>query len=343
MVKYPKPLKKGDIIGVKAPSSGAPGVFSNKLDSAINKFKELGLNVIETESVRKNNDNLVSAPAEVRAKEFNELYFNKEVRAIIPPWGGEFLMEMLPYLDFKKLKEAEPKWILGFSDTSTLLFTLTLKANLATAHGPNFLDFGNNPVDESVLESLKILQKEKGASFVQESLEYYQEEWSEVTEDTFPPYNLTEKVDWKILGEDTQAQFKGRLIGGNLDVICKLIGTPYDKVKEFLNQYKEDGFIWYFENCEMDSTDVRRTLWQMQMNDWFENCNGLLYGRVAGYNALKGYTCVDALSSIKNELDIPIVYDVDLGHKPPQLTFINGAYAEVTVEENHEKVLQKLI
>jgi len=343
MTEYPKPLKKGDTIGVTAPSSGATGVFSHKLDNAIKKFKELGYEVIETESVRINNDKLVSAPPQVRANEFTKIYLNKKVKAIIPPWGGEFLMEILPYIDFKKLREVKPKWVLGFSDISTLLFTLTLNLNIATAHGPNFLDFGNNPVDDSVLEVLKILKKEKGTSFLQESLEYYQKDWSEVTEDTFPPYNLTEEVDWKVLGEEDEANFSGRLIGGNLDVICKLIGTPYDKVKEFINKYQDDGIIWYFENCEMDSTDVRRTLWQMKMNGWFENCNGLLYGRVAGYETLKGYTYVNALTPLKEELNIPIIYDVDLGHKPPQLTFINGAYAEIDITKENEKVLQKLI
>ena len=342
MVEYPKPLKKGDTIGVTAPSSGATGVFANKLDSAAAKLKEMGFQVVETESVRKN-DNLVSAPPQVRATEFMDLYLDDNIKAIIPPWGGEFLMEILPFLDLERLRKAEPKWILGFSDTSTLLFTLTLNLNIATAHGPNFLDFGNNPVDESVEESIKILQKEPGESFIQESLELYQKEWQEVTEDNFPPYNLTEDVNWQILGEQETTKFSGRLIGGNLDVICKLIGTPYDKVNDFINRYQDDGIIWYFENCEMDSTDVRRTLWQMKMNGWFEHCNGFLYGRVAGYEALKGYTYVDALNTFKEETGIPVVYDVDLGHKPPQLTFINGAYAAITIDQDNEKVFQKLI
>ena len=342
MIRYPQPLKKGDTIGVTAPSAGATGVFANKLDNAIANIEEIGFNVVLTESVKKNNK-LVSAPPEVRAEEFTKLYMNNDVKAIIPPWGGEFLMEMLPYLDFNELNKAEPKWIRGFSDISALLFTLTLNLNIATAHGPNFLDFGNVNIDDSVIKSLEILNKNSGDSFIQESLELYQEEWLDVTEDTFPPYNLTEEVEWKVLDEIKEKKFSGRLIGGCLDVICKLIGTPYDKVDEFINTYKEDGFIWYFENCEMDSTDVRRTFWQMKMNGWFEHCNGLLYGRIAGYNTVKDYTYVDALTSFKNEVNVPIVYDVDLGHKPPQLTFINGAFAEITIEKDNEQVLQKLI
>jgi len=49
-----------------------------------------------------------------------------EVAAIIPPWGGELLIEVLPLLDFNKITETECKWVMGYSDTSTLLMPLTL-------------------------------------------------------------------------------------------------------------------------------------------------------------------------------------------------------------------------
>ena len=97
-------------------------------------------------------------------------------------------MAILPYLNYQKLEEAEPEWLLGFSDTSTLLFTLTLNLNIATAHGPNLLDFGSTPIDQSVLASLDILGKESGEEFVQNSLAYYQKEWLQVTDNYFPPH-----------------------------------------------------------------------------------------------------------------------------------------------------------
>ena len=339
MIRYPDPLKKGDTIGVTAPSSGAHGVFSSKLDNAINRFEKLGYKVIETDSVRKQNK-LVSASPQIRAEEFVELYKNRDVKAIIPPWGGEFLMEILPYLNFKDLKKFEPKWILGFSDISTLLFTFTLKTNIATAHGPNFLDFGNEQVHDSVLKVLDILNKKRGESFKQESLERYQEEWLEVTEDKFPSYNLTEQVNWKYINYNKS--FSGRLIGGNMDVLCKLIGTEYGRASDFIKQYNEDGIIWYFESCEMDATDIHRTFWQMKKNGWFKNCNGLLFGRVAGYNDVQDYSYVDALENLSKDLNIPVIYDIDLGHKPPQLTFINGALAEVNISDNKEEIIQTL-
>jgi len=342
MINYPKPLKKGDTIGIVAPSSGVTGVFAKKLDYAKANLKTLGYKTVEASHVKKQKK-LTSASAKARADDFEKMYLDASISAIIPPWGGEFLMDLLPYLDFEKLKQAPAKWIMGFSDTSTLLFTLTLRLHMATAHGPNLLDFGSVSIDPSVKRALKILGKDAKDTFEQESLEFYQKEWLDVTKDHFPAYDLTEKVNWKILGIQKEVQLKGRLIGGNLDVICKLIGTEYDQVKHFIETFKDDGILWYFESCEMNSPDIYRTLWQMQMNGWFKYCSGVILGRADGYNDVGDFTIEDAYEKVFNPLNISVVYNIDLGHLPPQLIFINGAYAEISVKNGKGKVTQKMI
>jgi len=341
MIRYPKPLKPGDTIGVCAPSTGVSGVFSRKLDNAKKRFKELGYHCVETASVR-NRGVLTSNTPAIRAREFEALYLDEKVNAVIPPWGGEFLMDMLPHLNFNRLKEAPAKWIMGFSDISTLLFTLTLNLDIATAHGPNFLDFGNTPVDPSVLNAITILSQTEGETFEQQNLERYQKEWLPVTETDFPPYNLTKRVQWKTLGNAEELEISGRLIGGNMDVLCKLIGTPYAQVKSYIDRYGNDGIFWYFESCEMNTTDVYRTLWQMKMNGWFERCSGFLFGRPDGLKAIEHFDLEAAFHSALDELSVPVVYDADLGHLPPQLTFINGAYAECQLKNGNGLIWQRL-
>lgn len=66
---------------------------------------------------------------------------NDAIHVIIPPWGGELLIEMLEHTDFRKIKN---KWVMGYSDTSTLLLAITLNTGIATAHGPNFVDLRGN-------------------------------------------------------------------------------------------------------------------------------------------------------------------------------------------------------
>lgn len=55
---------------------------------------------------------------------------------------------------------------------------------------------------------------------------------------------------------------------------------------------------------------------------------------------VEDYTIEDVYQDLRNELQIPIIYDIDCGHLPPQLTFINGAYARVCVQQGKGTVLQ---
>lgn len=80
-MKYPKALQKGDTIGICAPSSGVSGeTLFIRLDNAIRNIKTLGYDVIETDSVRRD-DKCVSASSETRASEFMRLYKNPKVAA----------------------------------------------------------------------------------------------------------------------------------------------------------------------------------------------------------------------------------------------------------------------
>ncbi|MTI56803.1 S66 family peptidase [Geosporobacter ferrireducens] len=338
MLRYPEPLKKGDLIGIIAPSSGVTGPFIRKLEYGIRQMVARGYHCIETPLVR-NQYKAASGSGEQRAAEFMKFYTDPVTKAIIPPWGGELLVDILPYLDFETLRDMPPKWIMGFSDTSTLLFVMTLKLNIATAHGPNFMDFSNESPHESVLAALNILATEAGESFEQHSLTHYQKEWLLVTETKFPAYHLTEKVEWKMLGNKKEVEFEGRLLGGCMDVLCKLIGTQYAPVGEYIEQCQE-GIVWYFESCKMNATDIYRTLWQMKQCDWFKNCKGILYGRVEGYADTEDFTYVDALQAAFGELNIPVLYDTDIGHMPPQLTLINGAQAKIHYKSGSASIRQ---
>lgn len=336
---YPVPLKPGDAIGIVAPSSGVEGIFIKRLDYSISLIKKLGYSCLESPSVRRNHK-CTSANPETRIREFMKMYRNPSVKAIIPPWGGEFLMEILPSIDFSELKSLPPKWIMGFSDTSLLLFAFTLKTNIATAHGPNLMDFASK--HPSVMKSLEILSLQSGQSFSQNNLESFQKNWPKPSATGSQPYDLTEKVVWKsIMVND--CNFSGRLIGGCLDVLRSLAGTSFAPVDEFIGRVNGDGNIWYLESCELNSAEIYRALWQMKQAGWFEKTAGIIYGRPAGYSTTGDFGLVDALEKITFDLKIPVLYDADLGHLPPQLTFINGAYASVNYKSGKATIMQSLV
>lgn len=321
MIRYPH--LSTSCIGVTAPSSGVPEELHELVRLASRRMEQKGFSVFLGETVW-TQEKVRSAPAGVRAAEFMEMMENDQISLIVPPWGGELLIEVLDYIDFSKIT---PKWILGYSDLSVLLLAVTLKTGIATAHGTNLIDLRGEKCDETTSMWERVLRTEKGKSVLQHSSDFYQREWNHSTPSPYV-FHLTEQTDWKTPSE-THEKIHGRLLGGCIDVIRHLIGTPYGDLAEFKKNINNDPILWYFENCELSATDLRRSLIQMRLAGWFQNCSGIVFGRSAANKQVNGYTAEDVYQEIQEELQIPIIYDIDCGHVPPQITLVNGAYAEV--------------
>ncbi|MGA5690651.1 S66 family peptidase [Cytobacillus pseudoceanisediminis] len=337
MIQYPI-LEKGATIGVTAPSSGVPIELHQLLNSAFKSMEKKGFNLLSGETAW-TQDKAKSASAKKRAEEFNKMMLNENIQLIIPPWGGELLIEALEYIDFESL---QIKWVLGYSDISMLLLAITLKTGIATAHGTNLVDLRGKYSDDTTAMWQTVLSTKRGDSILQHSSEKYQKEWQH---DMPTPYifNLTEETYWKSTGNE-KVKVQGRLLGGCIDTIRHLVGTPFGDVQNFKEIYiKGDSVIWFLENCELSTTDLRRSLVQMKLAGWFENCTAIMFGRSSANTPVDNYTVEDVYKELSEELQIPILYDIDCGHVPPQITFINGAYAEVESDNGQGIVLQTFI
>ena len=338
-MKYPKLLQKGDSIGICAPSNGASGEsLSVRLDNAISNIKALGYDVIEAASTRFSKK-LVSASSETRAAEFMRLYENPDVTAIIPPWGGEFLMDMLPYLDFDRIATLPAKWICGYSDMTTLTFSLTLCSDVATIHGSNIMNMGYARIHDTDLRAFDVMSN---PDIVQNSWDTWGKH-SSYEDFSGDAYILDKPSTWKSLQGETHTSFKGMMIGGCMDTICKLLGTRFAPVESFLNKYKQHGFIWTLESCEMDAPDIYRTFWQMRECGWFQYCNGIISGRPYGYKDKRDFALIDALEQGLVELNVPVIYDADIGHVPPQIQIVNGSIGCVTFEDGKAIIKQSYL
>ena len=334
-MRFPKLLLKGQTIGVCAPSAGVTPADFPRLDNAIANVRALGYNVVESPSLRKG-IKCVSAPAATRAAEFMVMYGDPNIHAIIPPWGGEFLMDILPHVDFKALAALPPKWISGYSDISTLTFPMTLLCDVATIHGSNFMNMGSAAIDPSDAMLFETMGK---TQITQQSAPFWGSfsGWTDISQ---PLYTLDKPGVWKALCGSSSLAFKGRIIGGCMDTLTKLVGTEYGYVNDFLDKYSGDGFIWTLESCQMDAADIYRSLWQMEQAGWFRHCAGMMYGRAAGYSDAKGFTLADALANVFGPLGIPVIYDADIGHTPPIMQLVNGAYATVEYAESSATITQ---
>ncbi|RJS50290.1 S66 peptidase family protein [Bacillus sp. PK3_68] len=334
MIKYPF-LEKGTTIGVTAPSSGVPTELHELLKAACSRMETKGYKVICGDTAW-TQDKARSASAKKRAEEFNKMMLDEDIHIIIPPWGGELLIETLEYIDFENI---QTKWVLGYSDISLLLLAITLKTGIATAHGTNLVDLRGEYSDDTTAMWQKVLSLKKGESILQCSSDKYQKEW-QFDKPTPYVFNFTEKTEWKSISNN-RIKIQGRLLGGCIDTIRHLIGTTFGEVKKFKEYYiKGESVIWFFENCELSTTALRRSLVQMKLAGWFENCSGVMFGRSPANTPVRNYTVEDVYRELSEELQIPIIYDIDCGHVPPQMTLINGAHAEVESDSGKGEILQ---
>ncbi len=136
---------------------------------------------------------------------------------------------------------------------------------------------------------------------------------------------LSDEVYWDSYGDDIDME--GICIGGCLDILKDLIGTPYQDIHSFIDKYKDVGFIWYFDIFSMTAEDVYRTLLQMKSAGWFNYAKGFVIGRVVFKNTFVDMTYRDAYKMALPEFDI--VMDADIGHTTPRMTLINGAKMRV--------------
>ncbi len=342
---YPSPLKAGDCIVVTAPSSGVPPPLHARLELVLAHLRGQGFVVEEGRCLRAEVRS-ASAPANERAAELMQHLLRDDIAAVFPPWGGELAIELLNRLDWQALRHARPKWLIGYSDTSTLMLPITLLLGWATAHGPCLMDLVDGQDDPLTSAALGQLRTPPGASFEQRQSDRWQSKWTDFALVPDTTYQLSEPTHWSCLNRpaDQSQLLRGRLIGGCIDTLMHIAGTRHGDVMGYVAGNPE-GTIVYLENAEQSPTCMVRALHRLHAAGWLDSLAGLLIGRSAAPDTTQpdALRYHEALTSSLGHVPYPVLIDVDIGHLPPQLLLINGAMAEVTWNEsNGGKVAQAL-
>lgn len=218
-LRYPRPLRPGDRIGVTSPSSGVPDALRGRLDVAVGDLKARGYEVTVGRCM--DGSGHLSAPAAERAAELTAMLTDPGIRAVVPPWGGETGIDLLPLLDFAEIGRAEPTWVVGYSDLSTLLAPLTLLSGVATVHGNNLMDtpYGT---PEGLLSWLDVVEAPQGEPFTQTPPGRYRSAgWDDFAghPEVRDPRLDTEGT-WTRLDGTGDVNVTGRLIGGCTEILA---------------------------------------------------------------------------------------------------------------------------
>ena len=339
-MRYPDYLKKNGTIGFVAPSFGcAIEPYRTAFENAQKLWREQGYRLQLGPNCYKGEGIGISSTPENCGTELTESYTGDENDVIISCGGGELMCETLDYVDFEKIKTAEPKWYMGYSDNTNFTFLLTTLCDVASIYGPCVSTFGMEPWHPSLKDAFGLLT---GETKEVHGYDGWERESEKDAEHPLVPYHITEKRVLKVydpadgvVKEDASVQFSGRLIGGCLDCLNMLVGTKYDKVKEFSEKYKEEGIVWFLEACDLNVMSIRRAVWQLDRAGWFSHVKGFLIGRPLCFGQeMMGLDQYNAVTDVLKKYNVPIIMDADVGHFAPMMPLVCGSLAEITAEGN---------
>ena len=345
-MRYPEDLKEGGRIGFPAPSFGCNiEPYYSAFQNGLKKWESLGYQVLPGSNAYAGEGVGISNTPQKCAEEFMQMYLSPETDVLISCGGGELMCEILDGVDFEKLRQANPKWFVGYSDNTNLTYLLATICDIASIYGPCAAAYGMEPWHPAIQDVYELLTGKKRTVL---GYDLWEKESLKDEEHPLLPYNVTEPRQLKAYykGEFLDAPeritdkitMEGRLLGGCMDCLVNLLGTRYDKTKEFAEKYAEDGILWFLEACDLNTFSIRRAMWQLAHADWFRHVKGFLVGRPLNGGTIMGLDAYEAVLPMLKQFDVPVIFDVDIGHLAPMMPLVVGSKARVTVMGNDVEV-----
>ena len=321
--RFPAPLRPGDRIGVTAPSQGVGEALWPRLEVACEVVRRHGYDVVLGDCLA--GEGHVSAPAHRRADELRAMLTDPGIRAMVPPWGGETAIDLLPLLDWDALAAAEPTWVVGFSDIATLITPLTVRTGVATVHGNNLMDTPYRTPD-GLVSWLDVVALPRGSSFTQVPPGRYRSAAHDDYEADpgIREMSLDALGSWTRLDGDGPVDVTGRLLGGCIETLVNLAGTRYADLTSYAREHASERLLVYVEAAEHDAYTICRSLHGMRLAGFFDAANAVIVGRT-GAPDQPTMTQHEAVLDALGGLGVPIVADVDCGHVAPFMPLVNGA------------------
>ena len=287
----PQRLKKGDVIGVVAPSNPIIDENIEELERARKIVEDAGFKVKYSKNLF-SNTNGYSATSREKAEDINEMFRDKDVKMIWCAKGGQNSNSTFEYLDYDLIK-SNPKIICGYSDITSLTNIITAKTGLVTFSGTNFKTIATDETNHSYNEVIK--------RFVDGSLELG-----------------LEGEKYETLNEGVA---EGQLIGGNLSLTRGLVSGKYSI--DFTDK------ILFLEELGIDTTPVIMSnfLYYMKQNGVFDKIKGLWIGNYEHESGISLEKVI--LDVLEGEYDFPIIKSNNFGHTETKTVIPIGTKARI--------------
>lgn len=189
-MRYPAFLKENGTIGFVAPSFGcATEPYKSAFLNAQRRWREQGFGIQLGPNCYVEAGVGISNTPEKCGEELTAYYCDKNNDCLISCGGGELMCEILDHVDFEQIRQAEPKWYLGYSDNTNFTFLLTTLCDVASVYGPCAAAFGMEPLHPSLNDAMLLL---RGKKLTMQGYDMWERESLKDEEHPYEPYNLTE-------------------------------------------------------------------------------------------------------------------------------------------------------
>jgi muramoyltetrapeptide carboxypeptidase LdcA involved in peptidoglycan recycling len=164
-------------------------------------------------------------------------------------------------------------------------------------------------------------------------------------------YEMDAPVEWLLfrgdaeeqeLHEENELDVTGRLIGGCIDVIDECIGTPYIDLTGFAERYKEDGLIWFFDNFELTPMGLMYSMNRLKQMGLFDYAKAVVIGRTCFTGDASDDDYLEQLERVFGDMDVPLIWNADIGHTKPSFTLINGSVGHLEFEDGYAELSMEL-
>lgn len=288
---YPR-LREGDTVVLFSPAG--PVAEDGRLERAQATLEGIGLRVKVAAHAMSRYGYLAGADDE-RLADLNDALRDPGVRGLFALRGGYGTMRLLRDVDYDALR-SDPKVVIGYSDLTALLNTMTARTGVVTFHGP---------VASSGAWSERVIDWLRGAIFEGGSIG-----------------DLHAEASYSI----ASGTASGRLAGGNLSLITALLGTPY--AIDFTDA------IVLIEEVDEAPYRMDRMLTQLRMSNALSSAKGVIVGECTNCDVPDDHVygdvkLRDVLAEQLGDLGIPVLAEIEAGHIEEQWTLPIGATARL--------------
>lgn len=290
---YPEKLSSGDQVCLVDPANA---FTEEAVEAAEDFFRAKGFKTIVSEDMA-----FKRGTAKERAERFNRVIRDGKNRGIVCIWGGYGTMPLLPLIDYEAIRKNRPVFA-GYSDNTALHLAIAKETELVTFHGPSVYSAAR-PTTEKAKEHLAHMLTR---------------DWSKGN-DIFEIHNLT--------GEEIQVFregcCRGKLTGGNLTLISRLMGTPYE--------IETKDKILFFEEIGEKPYRIHGMLTQLALAGKLTQASGIMIGALNNCDDTgRPGSGLEAVKNVLKDADIPVIYNVRAGHIADSLTLPLNAMCEIS-------------